>query len=319
SRSRSRDPRVVMHTSFHCMGCEMSLQVADDGAARGARHLLERFDACLSRFDPDSELSRLNRDRRETVPASALLRAAVAAARWAAERSRGLVDPTLLPALAAQGYEPSLAGATPPSLRSALAAAPPRRPARPARRARGRAIEIDAPGGTVTRPPRLALDTGGSTKGLAADAVAYLLDDEPGYVVDCGGDLRIRAPRSIAVAVEHPLAGTVAHTLQVASGAVATSGLGRRLWRRGDGFAHHLLDPATGEPAWTGVVQATALAPSALEAETLAKAALLAGPRAARRLLAAHGGVLVHDDGAVEPVGPRARPSLQIIPMEVAA
>ena len=67
--------------------------------------------------------------------------------------------------------------------------------------------------------------------------------------------------------------------LRLATGAVATSGLNVRLWRRADGTpAHHLLDPATGDPAWTGVVGATALAPTALEAETLAKAALLSGP-----------------------------------------
>ena len=64
----------------------------------------------------------------------------------------------------------------------------------------------------------------------------------------------------------------------------------------------------TGEPAWTGLVSVTALAPTALEAETLAKAALLRGPRAAGALLAVHGGVLVHDDGDIELAGPLARP-----------
>jgi len=63
----------------------------------------------------------------------------------------------------------------------------------------------------------------------------------------------------------------------------------------------HLLDPATGEPAWTGVVSATALAPTGAEAEALAKAALLAGPDAGRALLERRGGVLVLDDGAVVP------------------
>ena len=85
---------------------------------------------------------------------------------------------------------------------------------------------------------------------------------------------------------------------------MATSGIDARLWERHDGeFAHHLIDPAAGTPAWTGLVTATALAPTALEAEALAKAALLSGPAAGRRLLRAHhGGVLVHDDGAVDPV-----------------
>ena len=77
----------------------------------------------------------------------------------------------------------------------------------------------------------------------------------------------------------------------VAGGAVATSGLRTRIWRTAGGYAHHLIDPARGKPAWTGVIQATALAPTALEAETLAKTALLRGPdarpRAPRRATAA--------------------------------
>jgi hypothetical protein len=47
-------------------------------------------------------------------------------------------------------------------------------------------------------------------------------------------------------------------------------------------------------------VCATALAPTAAEAEALAKAALLSGPLAGRALLARHGGgVLVLEDGTV--------------------
>ena len=44
----------------------------------------------------------------------------------------------------------------------------------------------------------------------------------------------------------------------------------------------------------------TALAPTTLHAETLAKAALLSGADGARRVLARHGGLLIHDDGEVE-------------------
>ena len=316
-----------MRTTFTCMGCEMALWLPGDTrpdrlALHEARHLLASIDARLSRFDAGSELSRLNRDPRATVPASPLLRSAIRAACWAAERSGGLVDPALLTALQRHGYAASLTGVAPPSLHAALAAAPARRPARPRDGRPGwRAIEVDDARGTIVRPPGLQLDTGGSTKGLAADAVAHVLDVYEAYVVDLGGDLRIRAPRPVEVHVEHPLTGAVAHTLAIAAGAVATSGLRRRLWRRpGGGFAHHLLDPSTGAPAWTGLVQATALAPTALEAETLAKAALLSGPLRARRLLAPGGGVLVHDNGSVEAVGRRARRrSLQIVQEEVAA
>jgi FAD:protein FMN transferase len=105
--------------------------------------------------------------------------------------------------------------------------------------------------------------------------------------------------------VEHPLSGDPIGTVALARGGVATSGLNVRIWRNRDGsFAHHLLDPSTGSPAWTGLIGATALGESALEAETLSKMALLLGPVGARDVLSERGGVIVHDDGSVEAVGP---------------
>jgi thiamine biosynthesis lipoprotein len=108
------------------------------------------------------------------------------------------------------------------------------------------------------------------------------------------------------VTVEHPLTRTTACTIAASGGAVATSGPGRRLWRDAGGrVRHHLLDPSTGAPAWTGLISATALAPTALEAETLAKVALLSGPERGRDVLArAGGGVLIHDNGSTEEVHP---------------
>jgi thiamine biosynthesis lipoprotein len=47
-------------------------------------------------------------------------------------------------------------------------------------------------------------------------------------------------------------------------------------------------------------VAATAVGGSAVDAEVLAKAALLSGPEAGRRLLRRRGGVLQYDDGMVE-------------------
>lgn len=302
---------------FRAMGCDLRLLVGPPldpsalsaaEAAADARAWLEGYDRRLSRFRAGSELSALNADPRAVVPASPLLRVAVAAGRWAAERSGGLVDPALLGALERAGYARPWAAMADERLplEHALACAPARGPARPAPAAYWRALEIDDTTGAVARPPGLRLDLGGTGKGLAADAVAVRLAGHARVAVDCGGDLRIAGPGAAArpyeVPVEHPLSGEHVHVLLVGSGGVATSGLGRRIWRPLDGTPrHHLLDPATGEPAWTGLIQATALAPTALEAETLAKMALLSGPDAGRRLLRdAHGGVLVRDDGDVE-------------------
>ena len=76
---------------------------------------------------------------------------------------------------------------------------------------------------------------------------------------------------------------------------------------RDDGAdAHHLLDPATGRPVHSGLVQVSALAPTALEAEVLAKWALLRGPDLAEDRLI-HGGVTVDDSGAVREIVGSAR------------
>ena len=298
--------------TFRCMGTDVRLLAPDNAGLDDARDWLASFDARLSRFREDSELCALNRDRRSVVPASALLRTAVSAGLWAAQRTGGLVDPTVLPALRSAGYAASLAGVAPAGLSAALAAAPPRRVARPHPTARWRRVRVDDGQGIVRRPPGIELDSGGTGKGLAADAVAHRLRARERFAVDCGGDLRVggdgaqRMPYEVEVA--HPFGGEPVHRLWLGPGAIATSGIDSRLWQRSDGtFGHHLIDPRTGAPAWTGLVTVTALAPTALEAETLAKAALLSGPRAGAALLAEHGGVLVHDDGDVELAGPLAR------------
>lgn len=313
---------MVEHdTRFEAMGSHVRLLIGEPGpglpapaeTAQQARRFVAEFEAALSRFDPASELSALNRDRRERVPVSPLLRQAVTASLWAAERSGGLVDPTLVDEIERAGYASSRVGVRPASLRAALAAAPERRPAAPDPAARWRRFAVDEERGEAIRPPRLRFDSGGIGKGLAADLIAASLQGYSRFVVDCGGDIRVggrdasRQPRTIAV--EHPLGGGRPYVVSLRSGGIATSGLDVRIWRREDGgFAHHLLDPSTGRPAWTGLVGATALGASAVEAETLSKAALLAGPACARGLLAARGGLLVHDSGRVEPVGRLAAP-----------
>jgi len=305
--------------AFEAMGSEIRLLIGEprepglptpaEAAAR-ARAYVEDFDARLSRFRSDSELCALNRDPRECAPASPLLRSAVAAGLWAAERSGGLVDPTLVGEIESAGYADSRRDAPPAAIGDALAAAPPRRAARAAPRNRWREIHLD--GESVCRPPGVRFDTGGSGKGLCADALAHMLAGYTRFAVDCGGDMRVAG--GYEVELEHPLTRECAAKLPVHSGGIATSGLSRRIWQRRDGgFAHHLIDPASGEPAWTGLVSATAVAPTALEAETLAKTAFLSGARGAREVLRARGGAIVHEDGRVELLGPlRAEPLMRL-------
>lgn len=268
-------------------------------AALRVRARLRAVHNALTRFDAGSELSQLNARAGEDVVVSATLLRAVQAALHAAALSGGLVDPTVLPALQDAGYKGSRAGQPPAPLADALAAAPARRPAAAHPGCAWTLIHVDAEHSTVRLPPGTRIDLGGSAKGMAVDLAAHALAGRRTFAVDAGGDIRLggtdAAPRTVRIA--DPLSGGTAHEFTLTTGAVATSGLDHRVWHTADGFAHHLIDPATGTPAWTGVVQATALAPTALEAETLAKTALLRGPSAGRAVLSRHGGALILDDG----------------------
>jgi thiamine biosynthesis lipoprotein len=302
---------------FDYFGSSCSALVSGAGAEGSAqeavalvRDMLEQWHARFSRFLSDSELSRLNADARAEVPVSPLMLRLAHAVRLAAVRTGGLVDATMVDQIEAAGYTGDLD--EPLSLASALALAPPRRAAAPAAAARWRSIEIDRARGVLARAPGLRLDSGGLAKGLFADVLAVRLQTHASFAVNCGGDLAIGGAEGIErpVEVESPFDGSIVHGFSVRHGGVATSGIGRRSWLDREGRpAHHLLDPATGRPAFTGIVQVTALAPSALEAEILAKAAILSGPRnAARRL--EHGGVIVLDDGSHEVIEQPATVSL---------
>lgn len=295
--------------TFECFGGSVSVTVfgprsmqPEDAVAAAEARLLAAHRQ-LSRFLLDSDLNRLNRDPRASVPTSPLLLRLASAVREAGELSGGLVDATLLREIEAAGYRDSMQH-RPAGGPLAEPAAGNGAPARPSPERSWAEISVDRRAGTIKRPPGVEIDSGGVAKGMLADEVAATLAGFPAYAVDCCGDARIGGtagqPRSVRV--EDPRGGEPIHTLQVSDGGVATSGITRRSWEGEDGApAHHLLDPATGAPAFTGVVQATALAPTAFLADIHAKWALLSGPELAPSRLP-YGGVLVLADGSVETV-----------------
>jgi thiamine biosynthesis lipoprotein len=307
------DERIV-----EAMGGQARLWVAD-GDLSGAQDLLAEVEARLTRFDPASDLCALNADPCDIVDVHPIVGAFVAAAIDAGRRTGGLVDATLGREIVAAGYRDRWTGEA-LALQRALAEAPPRRVAGPAAGGGWRELWVSPQRDVVRRPAGVVLDSGGIGKGLAADLLARHLRGSR-FVVDVLGDLTVDAGGGpgIDVAIEHPLRDGPAHVFRIRRGAIATSGIQRRLWRGPDGEpAHHLLDPATGRPAWTGVVSATAVGRNAVEAESLAKAALLSGPLAGRRVLAGMGGVLIGEDGRVDVVpalavvAARARRDLQV-------
>lgn len=277
-----------------------------DLAALEVEAMLRGLHSELTRFESGSALSLLNADANEqieTTPSVALL---VEAARVAALESGGLVDASVVEVLERTGYARSRTGLEPADLREALRAAPLRKAAAATNLGLWRRVSVELAKATVRRPSGMRIDSGGSGKGLAADLAARHLTGFSSFAIDCGGDIRIGGLAGFdrEVDILHPYEPASVLRLALADGGVATSGLRTRIWKDGERYSHHLIDPGSGKPAWTGIVQATALAPTAVSAETLAKFAFLSGPEGARRVLDEHGGLFVHDSGEVEAVGP---------------
>jgi thiamine biosynthesis lipoprotein len=284
------------------MGGRLVVHLEPDGrpdqAVGDARRVIARIDrwaAKLSRHSEVSDLSALNTDGSSAVPVRPTLASALLAGLVAADASEGFADITLLDArLTAEGL-----GRKGPAGASRLA------DWQIETRHRGTAI--------VRRPPGLRFDLGGVGKGWIADRALHLLSGWPSAVIDADGDLAIScAPGSCwEIGIDDPRQPDSQLALlrfQVPPRGVpsrwglATSGISIHQWTVAGVKTHHLIDPRTGLPAVTDIVQATVVAGSTLRAEALAKAAVIAGREAGFALLArshVQGAVLLTEAGEV--------------------
>ena len=291
----------VMGTRAHVIVVAPTLGLADLlGTSAVAR--LVGLERTWSRFLPDSELSRLNRHAGTAVSVSHDVMGLVQRAVEAWHRTGGRYDPTVLPALIAAGYDRDFR-----ELTDAPAAAG-TSPTAPSPGCDGIRFDVN----TIMLPAETAIDPGGIGKGLAADWVIdqVMTGGATGACINVGGDLRVAglgpADRPWSVAIDHPLEPRriIGH-VELHDAALVSSWRTRRSWGAPGRERHHLIDPATGAPAWSGLAGVTVMAPDAWWAEALATALFLAGPDDAPGLAQHHGvgALLVSDDGRVLGVG----------------
>lgn len=266
---------------------------------------VERFfgevEAELSRFRPDSGLSRLNVAAGQGPQrVSPMLAETLGLALQMRERTGDVFDPTVLPALRAAGYDRSFEHAPGAMDRPATEPVAGRIMAE---------VELNRAAKTVTLPEGAQIDLGGIAKGWTVDRAAEMLGAWGAALVDAGGDIRASAPpggQPWPVAVENPFKPDEdLAAAQLTNGAVATSAILRRKWTVGGREMHHLIDPRTGQPAASDLASVTVLAPTTVQAEVTAKVVLILGGEEGRRYLERErlSGLLVDRAGGVETVG----------------
>ena len=247
----------------------------------------EEVAACereLSRFDPASDLSRLNAAGGRWTPIGRRLLEALGLALRAREETDGRFDPTVLPALAAAGYDRSFELLEEREARvGAMAGAPARR----SRSTRGTAARGSSPASSV--------DLGGIGKGYAAgralDAMRAAWPDHcrrarrPGRRHRRLAASRPKAAHGWSPSPIRAVPARRSHVLALDSGGVATSGRDARRFGPARSL-HHLIDPETGESALAGPLTVTVVAPDPAAAEVHATTLAIAGlgrGRGARR------------------------------------
>lgn len=285
---------------FRAMGSEVHVVIVGGSLEllEEARDMIERLEGLWSRFRPDSEISRLNDLTGVPIQVSAETLALVQRAVDGARISAGRFDPTVLGAVIRSGYDRSFELLTDEGFDpdSPLGFG-------------FEGIEVDHVRSTIRLPFGVGFDPGGIGKGYAADLLVERLLElgAAGACVNVGGDLRVAGDGPHAGAwtlgIEHPFPGRPLEPIGLRDGAVATSTRTRRAWGPAGDPRHHLIDPATGRPAWTGLASATVIAGQAWQAEVVAKAAFVAGLSEGLFVLASTGtdGLLVDDRGSVYP------------------
>jgi FAD:protein FMN transferase len=258
---------VVAH-HFEAMGttCAVFAVGADQQQLKDAERWVLDTALRFTRFDPESELSRLNAAAGRWMDVSPDLESGLRDAQRAYDLSGGLVNVAVLPAMLAIGYsQPMAEGPGPVTLGEARAL--------PAL-----SDVLDVARGCARVRRGAGIDLGGIAKGWMADRLVRRLADVS--MANLGGDLMARG----APGGEGWPVGLGGRTVLLRDQGAATSSVRRRRWGR----LHHLIDPRTGLPAETGLTEVSVVAVSATEAEIVAKAALLLGPDIAPTYCAAH-------------------------------
>ena len=271
-----------MHQSinFRAMGSEM-LAIVDkpngdpESALEQVPAWFEEWEQCLSRFRPDSELSRLNGLNNQPVAVSETLWDVVDLSRFAEVLSGGLITPTVHDALLDAGYDRDI---------DELRLWGPR--SSPASNARAvdplSAVLFDEGARTICLPEGVRLDLGGVAKGWSAHQAMLRLAQSGPALVDAAGDIALSGPqlhgKPWIIGVADPMhPGEDLLRLLIAAGGIATSGKDRRRWKQGGRWKHHLINPLSGEPADTDLLTVTVLAETVMEAEIAAKTIFLLG------------------------------------------
>lgn len=257
---------------------------------------LDRMEAALTTWDPNSDLMRFNAAKSEYRIQHELTWKCMERAKQLAEWTGGAFDPTVQPLVTLWGFgeDRDLPIPTKEQIEAARASTGVKNYRRDTPVGQGSPEEAALDGSPIRKLVEgLQVDLSGIAKGFAADELAELAKGMgcPGGLIEVGGEILVFGSRTDAgpwrIGVEspaaHPGAPKVIGTILAIDPswdrkAVATSGDSRNRRTVGDDTFSHIIDPRTGRPVVDPPASVTVVAEDCATADAWATALLVLGP-----------------------------------------
>lgn len=269
-------------TQYHVTVTQMPHDLDAAQIRAAMRDVIDTIDRQMSSWRDDSELSRFNAaPANQWIEVSPALASLVSAAADIGYTTDGAFDITVQPVLSVWGFGPGVTRPTRMPDREEIASA---------REKTGLGL-LDI----RTDPPALRkkktgveLDIAGLAQGYTVDRMAQHLDrlGAEHYLVELGGGLFARGSKQDdqpwQIGVEKPAAArrVVDRVVRLEDQGMTTSGDYRDFFEIDGHRYSHTIDPRTGRPVAHDLRAVTAIADNAMQADAMATALLVMGPKA---------------------------------------
>ncbi|NMB70420.1 FAD:protein FMN transferase [candidate division WWE3 bacterium] len=259
--------------------CLASEKIPEDEMQADADKIIDQmkdFEQKYSRFIPNNYLSNLNES--EIFEASEDLLELIEAGESYYKKTQGLFDPTIHNYLVNEGYNVSKnQGFYDKSIK----------PIEEIKKFNFSDININYQTKIIRKPKGLKIDFGGIGKGYIVDKTTKWVSQKyMDFCIDAGGDMflggtdRINKYPYWAIEIENPLEekpDTLLPTLLVKDLAIATSGIGKRVWQKDGETKTHIIDPKTHKSVQNDLLSVTVIGNNTVYADIYAKTLLLLG------------------------------------------
>lgn len=133
-----------------------------------------------------------------------------------------------------------------------------------------------------------SLDFGGIVKGYALDKIKEILEENKVQeaVINFGGNILVMGNRKFNIGVKNPRGGGIIHTFEVKSGfTVSTSGDYENFFVLNNKRYHHIIDPTTGKPSQSGVIEVSVVSESGIDGDALSTTLFVLGKEKGKKLI----------------------------------